>query len=238
MSGRSDSPTSISEYRAAIERLQAAREKASVESEGEVGPSDPPLADLKAALNDFKEIRKRLSPQDLFVVEYNVEVQQPSCVSFVIPQGTSWVDYFERAQDLSRTVYGRDVVYQGLLDTWIKNRDERATSLFRESVKVKLELCVTGSEGMQVGEQDVALQQRGLELPPGIHVMAGIVAFTIATGKQVTADPDGPVVRVLDGVVMSAGRLGVYHTPSFDERDWPDVRVGVAGQPSGGKSAR
>ena len=235
MSGPVELKPSISDYRAAVERLDAAREAAHIERgrvelTGDVAAGEKNLADLKMALDEFKGIRSRLSLQDLFAVEFNVELVKPRSVSLVLPAGMSWVEYFERAQDISRSVYNREAVYQGLLDTWKQKGHEESLCKNSASVLVQVELCLEGSDVMQLGEQDVALQRRGLELPPGIHVMAGLIAFTIVTGEQVTGDPQGPFVRVLDGYVMSAGPLGVYLTPALDG-DWEDAKIGVAGTP-------
>jgi hypothetical protein len=233
MSGPLESKPSISDYRAAVDRLEAAREaahleRARVELTGDVAAGEKNIDGLKIALDEFKGIRSRLSPQDLFVVEFNVEIAKPCGVSLVRPAGMSWLEYFERAQDISRTVYRRESVYQGLIDIWRDKNFEECLRKSPTSLRVEMELCLEGSVGLQCGEQDVALQRRGLELPPGIHVMAGLVAFTIATGEHVTGDPQGPFVRVVDGYVMSAGPLGVYLSPALDG-DWEDAKIGVAG---------
>ena len=238
MSGTLETKPSISDYRAAVDKLEAAREAACsergrVEVAGDVDAGAKNLDGLKLAINEFKAIRSKLSPQDLFVVEFNIEAVKPGSVSLVLPKGVSWMEYFERAQEVSRSAYERDAVYQGQLDTWRKKGDEESLRKNASSIRVQVQLCVEGTEGMPWQEQEAALQGRGLERPPGIHVMAGIIAFTMATGNQVTGDHEGPFVWVSDGYVMSAGRLGVYLTPALDD-EWENVKIGVAGAPRKG----
>lgn len=57
------------------------------------------LSELETRMEDFKNLRSSLTPLDLFLATYNVEVHGPYEVSFVIPRGTSRFDLLREAYD-------------------------------------------------------------------------------------------------------------------------------------------
>jgi len=57
------------------------------------------LSELETRMEDFKNLRSSLSPLNLFLVTYNVEVHGPYEVSFVIPRGTSRFDLLREAYE-------------------------------------------------------------------------------------------------------------------------------------------
>ncbi len=130
----------VNEYREAAAALDKLRQQVGqrIESAIENGNKEEAgraLAELRASGEELQKLRETLTPRDLFVAKYNIQVHGPHEVSFVLPKGVSRYEMLSEAQGL---VTDRDLVTPTQLKKW--ENDARFTSVVTSSERI----CIDG----------------------------------------------------------------------------------------------
>ena len=221
MPGSSETKPIHQQYRDAVARLDAARteaieERRAIEAAGDVEAGRGSLEKLHAAVEEFKDLRTRISPTDLFVIEYNVEVVGPTRVSLVVPAHVAPLDVINRSQDVSMEVFGGPAFSSDLVRIWAADRI--ATHSEPYSRKLEIDGFVQGTLGKSIDQQDAIMKRRGLTCPSLVELGLAHAAYLLATeedlfqGKKVRADR-------LALFVMTGGvhydSLGIYSDTTF-----------------------
>ncbi len=139
--------TKVTEYRAAATELHElfTRFEQRIESAFENGNNQAvrdALAELKASGTEFQKLRATLSPTDLFVAKYNIQVHGAHEVSFVLPQGVSRYEMLCEAQGV---VTGQALVLPAVLKWWAK--DPRFADTCTTPERIQIDGHVEGGMG-------------------------------------------------------------------------------------------
>lgn len=215
MSGPINDKPIYKEYREAVARLDAARsealeERKGVEATGDANAGAQSLEKLRVAVDAFKEFRSKLSPADLFVIEYNVEVLASNRVSLVIPANVSPFDVANRAQDVCVEAFGAQAFSDELLEVLAAEAMGRLTESY--SRKIDIDGYVQGTAGRSIEQQDAILQRRGLTPPNLLELGLAHAAYTLATGED-----------LFQGKKVRADWLALFVTPSGLRFDTPGM---------------
>jgi hypothetical protein len=133
-------PQKLHEYRAKAaelhdlskgveERLEKAAESGTIDAAREA------LGELTLRTKVFEDFRKSLTPVELFLAKYNVEVVNDHTVSFVVPRGVAPIEILREAQGL---VADRDLIWPDRLAIWAKN------PLFTVEATKAERICIDG----------------------------------------------------------------------------------------------
>jgi hypothetical protein len=186
-----ESATNLHELRQSVEQ----RFESAVES-GDKQAARDALAELKASGAAFKELRTALTPTDLFIAKYNIQVHGPHEVSFVLPTGTSRYEMLCEAQALVAVRDSRDLVWPDQLEQWEQATTFKATSTTPE--RIQIDGHVAGGDGMSRADQEAFLESKKLPQANLEDLAAAFVAFYVATGKDLF---EGKVVRAAGGAL-------------------------------------
>jgi hypothetical protein len=163
------------------------------------------LAELKASGEEFKNLRNTLTPTDLFIAKYNIQVHGPHEVSFVLPKGVSRYEMLCEAQGLVAGRDNRNLVYPDRLNKWEAEATFKSTSTTPE--RIQIDGHVDGGDGMNRADQEAFLKNMGLPQANLEDLAAAFVAFYVATGKNLF---EGKVVRAAGGALsFNSVGLGV-----------------------------
>jgi hypothetical protein len=206
----------VNQYRDSATKLHELRQRveqqfdSSVES-GDKQAAQSALAALKASGAAFKELRATLTPTDLFIAKYNIQVHGPHEVSFVLPTGTSRYEMLCEAQALVAVRDSRKLVYPKQLKEWEQATTFKSTSTAPEWMQI--DGHVEGGDAKNRKDQEALLESKGLA-PANIEdLAAAFVAFYVATGKDLFEDQ----------VVRAAGGALDFHSSGLDVNDIDDV---------------
>jgi hypothetical protein len=195
-------PAKVTEYRAAAMELHALRREVeerldlAVES-GDKQAARDALDELKASGAAFKELRTTLTPTDLFIAKYNIQVHGSHEVSFVLPSGVSRYEMLCGAQVLvAERENGRNLVWPDDLKTWKDDKTFQATSTTPE--RIQIDGHVEGGDGKTRAKQEAFLKSKGLPQANLEDLAAAFVAFYVATGKDLF---ERKVVRAAGGAL-------------------------------------
>jgi hypothetical protein len=134
------------------------------------------LGGLTLKTKEFEEFRKTLTPAEIFLAKYNVEVINEHTVSFVIPKGVSRIEMLKEAHAL---VTDRNLVARAQLQDWVS--DPRYTQEAVTSERIGIDGRVPNSTGKTREQQEAMVGKDNL---PALEDLA--VAFAvhwIATGE-------------------------------------------------------
>jgi hypothetical protein len=196
----------VNQYRDAAGKLHELRREveerldSAVES-GDKQAARDALEDLKASGASFKELRNTLSPTDLFIAKYNIQVHGPHEVSFVLPKGVSRYEMLREAQGL---VAGRDnlnLVWPDQLKTLKDNKTFKATTTTPE--RIQIDGHVKGGDGKTRADQEAFLKSKGLPQANLEDLAAAFVAFYVATRTDLF---EGKAVRAAGGALFFHSR--------------------------------
>jgi hypothetical protein len=174
----------VREYREAAinhhEVLRTAQQQmdAAIE-EGDTQAAEAVLAEATASGEAFRELRSKLTPTDLFVAKYNIQVHGPHEVSFVLPRGLSRHDMILEAQALVAERDGRDLVYPDDLKSW--GNDARFTASCESPERIRIDGHVKGGDEKTRKQQEKFLITKGLEQAQLEDLAAAFVAHWVAT---------------------------------------------------------
>jgi hypothetical protein len=168
------------------------------------------LAELKASGEEFKNLRNTLTPTDLFIAKYNIQVHGSHEVSFVLPKGVSRYEMLCEAQDLVAVRDNHDLVWPTQLNRWKDAKTFKATTTIPE--RIQIDGHVDGGDGMNRADQEAFLNN--MELPQANleDLAAAFVAFYVATGKNLF---EGKRARAAGGVLR-------FHSFGLDVSDIGD----------------
>ncbi len=166
-----------------------------------------------------------LTPRDLFVAKYNIQVHGPHEVSFVLPKGVSRYEMLREAQGLGLR-NNRDLVYPDRLETWQKDPVFQKSSDAPE--RIRIDGHVQGGDGKKRATQEALVKSRGLTLPSLEDLAAAFVAHYVATGEPLFGWFDNNsytyVVRAAGGA-LDFNRHGLNVCDIYDDGGYSYVAV-------------
>ena len=186
-----DSATKLHELRREVEQ-----QFDSAVTDGNKQAARDALDQLKVSGEEFKNLRNTLTPTDLFIAKYNIQVHGPHEVSFVLPKGVSRYEMLCEAQGLVAERDNLNLVWTNQLERWKDDKTFKATSTTPE--RIQIDGHVEGGDGMNRADQEAFLKSKGLPQANLEDLAAAFVAFYIATGKNLF---EGQVVRAAGGVL-------------------------------------
>lgn len=179
---RDNTPTTLSDYRLAVKRLEGAREQAIknqevAEGQGDLEAMRKNSAYLRDEIDAFKELRASLTPHERLIAEFNIQVTGPRTVTFVLPRGASRIGFMKRAEALAHEVIGMPFVHLEQMKLWEREMD------FVAKVDRSTRITVIGglpeTLGYTLREQKTILASRGLELPSVADLATAHVAYNL-----------------------------------------------------------
>lgn len=227
----------IAEYQDAVGRLKEARavaveQHARAEAGGDIVGGERSLSDLRAALDEFREIRSRLSQEDLFIVEFNVEVLGDRKVGFTIPSGISHGNILYRIADLFAQ-QSREFPIKLVCAAWSSQED--FTTVSSRPQRVQVFGCVDGSSSMNASEQKEYLMRRGLEMCSRADLVIAAYLYSFVSGQNMFEGVD--LARTMGGDVGFMEDFGyIEGSSNADDRDSDIVAAGRLPQNSPFKS--
>jgi hypothetical protein len=176
----------VTEYRAAATELHELsltverRMNSAIENGNKQDALDA-LAELRASSAEFQGLRSTLTPTDLFIAKYNIQVHGAHEVSFVLPTGVSRYEMLLEAQRVVGEREGRELVWRGDLKKWEKK--SKFTDTCTTPERIQIDGHVEGGDGMPKDKQLTLLETKGLSLATLEDLAAAFVAHYIATGE-------------------------------------------------------
>jgi hypothetical protein len=198
----------VTKYReAAIElhklSLSVEQRLASAFENGKQQDARDALAELRASSAEFQKLRSTLTPTDLFIAKYNIQVHGAHEVSFVLPQGVSRYEMLCEAQGL---VIEQHLIYPGQLKDW--SNDERFKASTTVPERIQIDGHVEGGDRMNRADQEAFLTRKKLPLATLEDLAAAFVAHYVATGTDLF---EGKWVRAAGGALyFGSYGLSVY----------------------------
>ena len=212
----------VNEYRDAAMELHALRQSVEQQFDSAVESGDKQAArdaldQLKASGAAFQELRTTLTPTDLFIAKYNIQVHGPHEVSFVLPKGVSRYEMLCEAQGLVAGRDNRNLVYPDRLKKWEAEATFKSTSTTPE--RIQIDGHVGGGDGKTRAKQEAFLKSEGFPQANLEDLAAAFVAHWVATGEPLfgwceQADEWSFVVRAAGGALhfgsdgLSVGGIG------------------------------
>jgi hypothetical protein len=196
-------PKKLHEYRAKAaelhdlskgveERMGKAAESGAMEAAREA------LGELTLKTKEFEDLRKSLTPVEIFLAKYNVEVINDHTVSFVVPRGVAPIEFLREAQGL---VADRDLIWPDQLATWAK--DPKFTTEATNSERICIDGHVPNSINKDRTEQEKMVGKENL--PSLEHLAVAFAVNWIATGEPLFGRYDknewSHVVRAAGGAL-------------------------------------
>jgi hypothetical protein len=214
----------INQYRDIAMKLHELRQRVEEQLDSAVESGDKQAArdaldELKASGAAFKELGNTLTPTDLFIAKYNIQVHGPHEVSFVLPSGVSRYEMLCEAQGLVAERDNRNLVFPDRLKKWEAEATFNSTSITPE--RIQIDGHVEGGDGMNRADQEAFLNNMGLPQANLEDLAAALVAFYVATGKSLF---EGQWVRAAGGALHLPGR-GLYVDGIDDDCSHGDVAV-------------
>ncbi len=154
------------------------------------------LAELKASGAELQKLRSTLSPTDLFIAKYNIQVHGSHEVSFVLPTGVSRYEMLLEAQEVVREREGLYLAWPDWLKEWEKN--SKFTDTCTTPERIQIDGHVEGGDGMPKSKQLTLLETKGLSLATLEDLAAAFVAHYVATGEDLF---ENKVVRAAGGAL-------------------------------------
>ena len=211
----------VTKYReAAIElhklSLSVEQRLASAFENGKQQDARDALAELRASSAEFQKLRSTLTPTDLFIAKYNIQVHGAHEVSFVLPQGVSRYEMLCEAQGL---VIEQHLIYPGQLKDW--SNDERFKASTTVPERIQIDGHVDGGDGKTRNQQEAFLEAKELPLATLEDLAAAFVAHYVATGTDLF---EGKWVRAAGGALYF-GSYGLNVSDIDDDGSSRDVAV-------------
>jgi hypothetical protein len=208
------------------ERIGQAAESGSIEAAREA------LGELTLKTKEFEEFRKSLTPVEIFLAKYNVEVVNDHTVSFVVPRGVAPIGILQKAQGL---VADRDLIWPTQLERWAK--DPKFTTEGTNSERISIDGHVPNSRNKDRTEQEKMVGKENL--PSLDHLAVAFAVNWIATREPLfgwyNKNESSHVVRAAGGA-LSFYRYGLRVYVIFD--DYSSGSVAVSSRAPGIKKTR
>jgi hypothetical protein len=193
----------VKRYRAAATELHelSTRVEQQIDSAFENGNNQAAhdaLVELKASGVELEKLRATLTPTDLFIAKYNIEVHGAHEVSFVLPERVSRYEMLCEAQGV---VTERDLVWPTQLKQWASDQKFTVPTLAPE--RIQIDGHVDGGDGKTRARQEAFLTRKKLPLANLEDLAAAFVAHYVATGEDLFEDK---AVRAAGGALYFFGR--------------------------------
>jgi hypothetical protein len=191
--------TKVTEYRAAATELhelftRVEQQIASAFENGIDQAVHDALAELKASGAEFQKLRSTLTPTELFIAKYNIQVHGAHEVSFVLPQGVSRYEMLSEAQGVVKEL---DLVWPIQLTKW--ETDPKFTDSCRTPERIRIDGHVKGGDAKTLAQQEAFLTRKKLPLANLEDLAAAFVAHYVATGQSLF---EGKWVRTAGGALL------------------------------------
>jgi len=183
------------------ERMGNAAESGSIEAARDA------LGELTLKTREFEDLRKSLTPAEIFLAKYNVEVINDHTVSFVVPRGVAPIEILREAQGL---VAERDLIWPTQLERW--GKDPKFTTEGTKSERISIDGHVPNSINKDRTEQEAMVGKENL--PSLEHLAVAFAVNWIATGEQLFGWHNKS--RSWSYMVRAAG--GALYFPSYGLR--------------------
>lgn len=135
---------------------------------------------LTLKTKEFEALRSRLTPAELFIVQYAVEVPAELTVSLVLPGSTPAVRLLNDAQ---RLVSDQELFWSAHLSRW--QMEAKFTNITPESRRISVRgLGADGLVGDHLRRTQV-LEETKLQEPKLDEIMVAFAAYYIATGEPI-----------------------------------------------------
>ena len=203
---KEEKPISIEEYRSEAKRVDGVLEKASAafaraKEENNLSEARQWCDTLSTSAAELRGLRARLSPRDLFIVQYNIEVINNHAISLVIPRGVSRKEVVHEAQEFVKEHHDMAAIEPISLEHWMIQKE------FQQAGSTPLKIAIDGRVKGSLGDaahQERLFRKKGLELPSLPDFVVAHAAFYAATGYDMIGRD---LVRCRDGVLVlySAG---------------------------------
>ena len=182
------------------------------------------LSELQARTEEFKKLRETLTPENLFLAKYNVEVHGPHEVSFVRPQGVSRMELLEEANGLVRE---RALIWNEQLELW--SEEPRFLAKARTPELIRIDGHVEGGDKKTRREQEQFLAKRGLTMAPVEDLAAAFAVHYIATKQPLFGwtqqDRETYFVRAAAGQELYFNRIGLNAGYNKDSACYDGIAV-------------
>jgi len=231
-------PKKLQEYReraAALHDLSKGVEEriGKAAESGVIDAAREALGELTLRTEVFEEFRKSLTPVELFLAKYNVEVVNDHTVSFVVPRGVAPIEILREAQGV---VIDRDLIYPTQLEEWEK--DPKFTAPATSSERISIDGHVPNSIHKDRTEQEKMVGKENL--PSLDHLAVAFAVNWIATGEPLfgwcnKSHSWSYVVRAAGGA-LRFDSLGLYVDDFYG--DYSSVFVAVSSRAPGIKKTR
>jgi len=213
----------VKQYRDAAMELHALRQSVEPQFDSAVESGDKQAArdaldQLKASGEEFKNLRNTLTPTDLFIAKYNIQVHGPHEVSFVLPKGVSRYEMLCEAQGLVAERDNRNLVLPTQLERWKDDKTFKATSTTPE--RIQIDGHVDGGDGMNRADQEAFLKNMGLPQANLEDLAAAFVAHCVATGEPLFGCYDQ--ANEWSFMVRAAGGVLSFNSYGLDVNDIDD----------------
>lgn len=182
------------------------------------------LSELQTRTEEFKKLRETLTPENLFLAKYNVEVHGPHEVSFVRPQGVSRMELLEEANGLVRE---RALIWNEQLELW--SEEPRFLAKARTPELIRIDGHVEGGDKKTRREQEQFLAKRGLTMAPVEDLAAAFAVHYIATKQPLFGwtqqDRETYFVRAAAGQELYFNRIGLNAGYNKDSACYDGIAV-------------
>lgn len=152
-------------------RFEAARRAGDLEAAREA------LSSLEARTEELKKLRMTLSPQEIFIAKYSVEVHGPHEVSFTIPRGVSRMEMLREAH----AIFERESNLVSAAGFMFWEKSPAFTAEVPTPERFRIQGNVIGGEALTRGEQERFLKERELSMPRSEDLASAFVAHYVAT---------------------------------------------------------
>lgn len=233
MLDRSHERVTLKTYQAAVDRLETARDAAlrgreAVERTGDTAAGERNLEHLRAAVEEFKGLRSRMSKQDIFIAEFSIDVISPHQVSLVIPRGVSRLEFLQRAQELSQELYGQNAIADFQLEG--SYPQERVFCEYMSTpCSIYVDGCVQGTVGKEFPAKIRILHSLGLEEAPPEDIVVAHAAFFVSTGDDMCMNKEVRARSVIVSFFKDEGLLK-YDTTAIRDISMQPRAMGIAGR--------
>lgn len=182
------------------------------------------LSELQTRTEEFKKLREALTPENLFLAKYNVEVHGPHEVSFVLPRGVSRMELLEEANGLVRE---RALIWNEQLELW--SEEPRFADKSPTPELIRIDGHVEGGDKKTRREQEQFLAKRGLTMPPVEDLAAAFAVHYIATKEPLFGwtqrDRETYYVRAAAGQELYFNRIGLNAGYNKDSACYDGIAV-------------
>lgn len=176
----------VMEYQAVLEGLRLFRDKAThafaqARDANDLAQGQSIVTELSDRLDTFKNLRTKLSHQELFIADFNVQVPEQGTVSLTIPRGISRIELVDRAIASRQTVNG-PIVYPPVLRKWREEPQFKASLETEETIVIKGH--VSGTQGKGTRHQEEIIVGKGYSMVNREDLAVAHLAYFVATGEN------------------------------------------------------